>query len=81
MLTSNESSPMLDEFFDLRLIHSEIPHHHSCVVPESQYHESLFGVTWLFEKENDKIIKRQFVVNARNNNQQLSQARRLGLVW
>ena len=70
MLTSNESSPMFDEFFNLRLIHSEIPHHHSCVVPESQYDESLFGVTWLFEKgENDKIVTSKFVVNARNDNQ------------
>ena len=34
---------MLYELLNLGLVHSEIPHHHSRVVAESQYHEPLLG--------------------------------------
>ena len=44
ILTGNESSPVLYELLNLGLVHSEIPHHHSSVVAESQYHEPLLGV-------------------------------------
>ena len=45
VLTGNESPPVLDELFYLRLVHSEVPHHHSSIIAEPKYHKTLLRVT------------------------------------